>query len=159
LSASRVHGFPCIVLADIVGFAMGRTARLVLFGTFRVEIDGRAVPPSAWRHRRGADVVKLLALQPSHRLHRERAMTALWPDLAQDLAAANLRKALLYARRALEDEGAVRSSGGRALLAHLVRAARAPRLPQRQELRRQQTEYGSVVGVPVERSEMETEAG
>lgn len=91
---------------------MGRTARLVLFGTFRVEIDGRAVPPSAWRHRRGADVVKLLALQPSHRLHRERAMTALWPDLAQDLAAANLRKALLYARRALEDEGAVRSSGG-----------------------------------------------
>lgn len=100
------------MLVAIVRVAMGLTARIGLLGSFRVEIDGRAVPPSAWRHRRGADVVKLLALQPAGRLHREQAMELLWPGLPGDLAAANLRKAVLYARRALGSEDAVRVNAG-----------------------------------------------
>ena len=56
---------------------------------------------SAWRHRRGAELIKLLALAPAHRLHREQVMDALWPDLSPDAAATNLRKAIHYLRRAL----------------------------------------------------------
>jgi DNA-binding SARP family transcriptional activator len=54
--------------------------------------------------------VKLLALAPHHRLHREQLMDTLWPELAPEAAAANLRKAVHFARlllaRATEQEAA-----------------------------------------------------
>jgi DNA-binding SARP family transcriptional activator len=50
--------------------------------------------------------VKLLALSPERRLHREQAMELLWPDRAPDAAANNLHQALYVARRALEGAGA-----------------------------------------------------
>jgi len=80
---------------------MDRGCAIRVLGGFRVEVEGRAVPDSAWRHRRGADLVKILAIAPDHRLHREQIMDALWPDLAPEAAAANLRKATHFARRAL----------------------------------------------------------
>ena len=46
---------------------------------------------------------KLLALQPQYRLHREVLMETLWPDLAPESAANNLRVALHRARQRLED--------------------------------------------------------
>jgi predicted ATPase/DNA-binding SARP family transcriptional activator len=46
--------------------------------------------------------VKLLALQPDHRLHRDQLLETLWPDLDPVSAANSLYKALHYARRALE---------------------------------------------------------
>lgn len=76
--------------------------RIELFGGFRVEIDGRSIPEDAWRQRKPAALVKLLALAPRHRLQREQVMDALWPDLAPEAAAANLRKALHHARRLAE---------------------------------------------------------
>lgn len=82
-----------------------------VLGGFRVEVDGRPVADEAWRHRRGADLVKLLALAPGHRLHREQVMDSLWPDLAPDAAGANLRKAVHYARRALGSETSVGTDG------------------------------------------------
>jgi DNA-binding SARP family transcriptional activator len=71
-----------------------------LLGGFRVTVDGREIPGEAWR-RRGADLVKLLALAPGHRLHRDQVIEALWPTLGPDAGGANLRKATHYARRAL----------------------------------------------------------
>ena len=76
--------------------------RIDLLGGFRVAIGARAVPAGAWRRSKAAGLVKLLALAPAHRLHRERAMEALWPELGADAAAANLRKAVHYARRAVD---------------------------------------------------------
>jgi DNA-binding SARP family transcriptional activator len=73
--------------------------RIGLFGGFRVEVGGRSIPEEAWRQRKPAALVKLLALAPRHRLHREQVMDALWPELAPAPAGANLRKALHYARR------------------------------------------------------------
>jgi DNA-binding SARP family transcriptional activator len=67
----------------------------------RVEVAGRPVAAGAWRHQRGADLIKLLALSPGHRLHREQVMDILWPELSSDAAGANLRKATHYLRRAL----------------------------------------------------------
>jgi len=75
--------------------------RIELLGGFRVSVGTRVVPETAWRQRKPAALVKLLALAPGHRLHRERAMDVLWPELDPAAAAANLRKAVHYARRGL----------------------------------------------------------
>ena len=69
---------------------MRGTCAVQLLSAFQVEVDGRLIPASAWRHRRGAELVKLLALAPGHSLHREELMERLWPELAADAAAANL---------------------------------------------------------------------
>lgn len=88
------------------------TIEVKLLGSFEVKVDGKPVPDGAWRRRRAADVVKILALEPSHRLHREQIMDSLWPDLAPEAGAANLRKALHYARKALGSAHSISSSGG-----------------------------------------------
>ncbi|HYX84945.1 MAG TPA: BTAD domain-containing putative transcriptional regulator [Gaiellales bacterium] len=84
-----------------------------LLGEFRVQVDDQAVPGDAWRGRRPAALVKQLALAPQHRLHREQLMDTLWRELDPPVAAANLRKALHRARRALGPAGAalIASSG------------------------------------------------
>jgi DNA-binding SARP family transcriptional activator/tetratricopeptide (TPR) repeat protein len=87
------------------------SCELRLLGGFRAEVDGRPVPSDAWRHRRGGDLVKLLALAPGHRLHREHVIDGLWPDLGAEAGAANLRKAVHFARRALGGERAVGTEG------------------------------------------------
>ena len=89
--------------------------RIELLGGFRVTAGGRAIPPEVWRRRKTAALVKLLALAPRHQLHREQVMDVLWPELAPAAAAANLRKALHYARHASADENGadlIRSVGG-----------------------------------------------
>ena len=90
---------------------MGRCT-VSLLGGFEVRVDGNPVPPDAWRSRRAADLVKLLALEPGHELHREVVMDLLWPELGTEAAGANLRKAVHYARRAMQAEEAIRTNGG-----------------------------------------------
>jgi DNA-binding SARP family transcriptional activator len=80
-----------------------------VLGGFEVVVDGRPVPADAWRSRRAADLVKVLALEPSHTLHREQVMEWLWPELGAEAAGANLRKAVHYARRAMGADDAIRS--------------------------------------------------
>ncbi|MGH3148052.1 MAG: BTAD domain-containing putative transcriptional regulator, partial [Rubrobacter sp.] len=46
--------------------------------------------------------MKLLALSPNHRLHREQVMDLLWPDAARRVASNNLRKVLHATRRVLD---------------------------------------------------------
>lgn len=72
-----------------------------LLGRFSVSVDGRPIPTGDWRRDRAAALVKLLAIAPAHRLHREQAMEAFWPDLDGEAAGANLRKAIHFARRTL----------------------------------------------------------
>src|SRR3954447_22264951 len=74
---------------------------VTLLGGFAVAVDGAAVPDSAWRLKKARELVKLLALAPGHRLHREQAMDVLWPDLGPEAAANNLNQAVYVARRAL----------------------------------------------------------
>jgi DNA-binding SARP family transcriptional activator len=57
-------------------------------------------------------LIKLLALAPAHRLHREQVMDTLWPDLSPEAAAANLRKATHFLRRALGTPDPVVIEGG-----------------------------------------------
>jgi DNA-binding SARP family transcriptional activator/TolB-like protein len=78
------------------------TLEIYLLGPFRVAVDGRAVEQRYWSRRKPALLVKLLALQPHHQLHREQVMELLWPDLDVEAAANNLHKNIHAARRALE---------------------------------------------------------
>jgi DNA-binding SARP family transcriptional activator/predicted negative regulator of RcsB-dependent stress response len=72
-----------------------------LLGQFRVRLDGREISANEWRREKSAALIKLLALSPGHRIHREKAIDLFWPDSPLDTAATNLRKALHFARRAL----------------------------------------------------------
>ena len=54
--------------------------RVWLPGGFRVPIGARTIEEGAWRLRKAASLVKLLAASPGYRLHREQAMDILWPD-------------------------------------------------------------------------------
>ena len=80
---------------------MAMAARISLLGGFDVDVDGTVVPAREWNRRNSAGLVKLLALTPNRRLHREQVIDALWPDLLVDEAAPRLHKAAHYARRAL----------------------------------------------------------
>jgi DNA-binding SARP family transcriptional activator len=80
-----------------------------LLGPFAVEVDGRTVPPGAWGRRDASGLVKLLALRPGRRLHREQVMDLMWPDLGLAEAAPRLHKAAHYTRRALGSADAPRA--------------------------------------------------
>ena len=51
--------------------------RVRLLGGFVVSVDGAPVPPVLWTRRHAASLVKLLALSPNRRMHREQVMDAL----------------------------------------------------------------------------------
>jgi predicted ATPase len=74
---------------------------LTLLGGFSAAVDGVPVPETAWRLKKARELVKLLALAPGHRLHREQAMDVLWRDREPAAAANNLHQAIYVARRAL----------------------------------------------------------
>jgi len=75
--------------------------RINLLGGFQVSVDSRTIEESAWRLRKAASLVKLLALSPGHSLHREQIMYLLWPNLGRRAASNNLRVVIHAARRAL----------------------------------------------------------
>jgi hypothetical protein len=49
---------------------------VTLLGGFSATADGEPVPEGAWRPKKARELVKLLALAPDHRLHREQVMRA-----------------------------------------------------------------------------------
>ena len=73
-----------------------------MLGSFRVSVGPRSIGEGEWRLKKAGSLVKLLALAPGHRMHREQATEWLWPDLDPEAAANNLHHALHVARRALE---------------------------------------------------------
>src|SRR4051795_11439994 len=85
---------------------MDKPVQIRLFGAFEARVGDEVVPEGAWRLRKGKSLVKLLALAPERRVHRERATELLWPDRAAEAATNNFHQALYVARRALESAGA-----------------------------------------------------
>jgi DNA-binding SARP family transcriptional activator len=75
-----------------------------LLGPFRITVDGAPVEERHFTRRKPKLLVKLLALQPHHQLHREQAMELLWPDADPESASNNLHKAIHMARHALEPQ-------------------------------------------------------
>jgi predicted ATPase/DNA-binding SARP family transcriptional activator/DNA-binding CsgD family transcriptional regulator len=90
--------------APIDGYPGGdrESVRVRLLGGFAVSVGARTIGENEWRRKKAGDLVKLLALAPDHRIHRERAMYLLWPELGSKAAANNLRQALHAARQVLD---------------------------------------------------------
>ncbi len=78
----------------------GVSLHLDLLGGFSVRLDSREVPETAFARRKACSLLKLLALQSGHRLHRYQAMDRLWPDLPPRRSAAQLYKAVHHVRQA-----------------------------------------------------------
>lgn len=76
--------------------------RIGLLGQFRLSLEDQVLPTLAQRRKRASDIIKLLALQPKQRLHREQVLEALWPDLEEKSGMNNLHQNLYHARRMLE---------------------------------------------------------
>jgi DNA-binding SARP family transcriptional activator/tetratricopeptide (TPR) repeat protein len=83
-----------------------------LLGRFAVFVDHAEIPAQRWPSLRATQLVQLLSLAPMHRLTREQAIDALWPDLAPEAGAANLRKAAHHARQALGRHDGILMQGG-----------------------------------------------
>ena len=105
------------------------TVTITLLAGFGATVDGEPVADNAWRLRKARDLVKLLALAPGRRLHREQVMDALWRERDPGAAANNLYQAVHAARRALgADRSPCRVDG----LVEVVRSgAGIPFAPQR----------------------------
>ncbi|HEY8684178.1 MAG TPA: BTAD domain-containing putative transcriptional regulator [Chloroflexota bacterium] len=83
--------------------------KIQLLGRFRVTVGPVTLEERDWHLRKAAMIVKLLALAPNHRLHREQVIDLLWPELASKAAENNLHHALHVARRTLDPSGTMRA--------------------------------------------------
>ncbi|MFG3712451.1 ATP-binding protein [Micromonospora sp. NPDC047730] len=84
----------------------GRPSRLRihLLGGFRVEREGGLPVAGHWRRSSARTLIKILAVTPGNRLHRDQALEAIWPDVSREAALRNLHVTLHSARHALEPE-------------------------------------------------------
>src|SRR5215212_2462326 len=80
---------------------VSEAVRIRMLGGFSVSVGAKTIEEGEWRLRKAAGLVKLLALEPGHRMHREQLMDVLWPELEEKAQANNLRYALHHARRTL----------------------------------------------------------
>ncbi len=69
---------------------------------FQVIAFGHPVPNDSWRLRHARSLVKLLALHPERRMHREQVMELLWPGVDSHSAIGRLNQVLHAARRAVQ---------------------------------------------------------
>ncbi|MEV4708366.1 BTAD domain-containing putative transcriptional regulator [Actinoplanes sp. NPDC049316] len=79
--------------------------RIQLLGGFDVDRDGAPVQAREWRLRKARTLVKLLALAPDQRLHRDVLLEVLWPGRPVASAVNNLHQAAHIARRVLAGAG------------------------------------------------------
>ncbi|WP_406133076.1 ATP-binding protein [Streptomyces zaomyceticus] len=84
--------------------------RLHLFDGFRATRDHGPALAERWPRPGARALVKLLAVTPGHRLHRDQAVDVCWPDADPQAALRSLRVALHAARHALEPELAPRAA-------------------------------------------------
>jgi DNA-binding SARP family transcriptional activator len=80
---------------------------VTVLGGFEMIVDGVPTATRGWSRRSAAALVKLLALAPGHRLHREQVIDLLWPGESVAAMAPRLHKAAHYARRAVGRDDAI----------------------------------------------------
>src|SRR5690242_4550420 len=89
---------------------------ITLLGGFEMTVDDVHVASVAWTRRHAAALVKVLAMTPGHRLHREQVIDLVWPDDTIDAAAPKLHKAAYFARRTIGAADAVVARGDNLVL-------------------------------------------
>ena len=93
-----------------MGGNAGARLDVKLLGGFAVEVSGMRLEEDAWRLRRAKTLIKILALAPERRLHREQLEDLLWPGGGP--AANSLHQVLYTARRALSSAAVARIPPG-----------------------------------------------
>ncbi len=86
---------------DAAGEAASALA-IRLLGGFGISLGDHLIGQKGWRLRKARTLVKLLALAPDRRLHREEITALLWPDLDPRAAANNFYQALHCARKVID---------------------------------------------------------
>jgi predicted ATPase/DNA-binding SARP family transcriptional activator/DNA-binding CsgD family transcriptional regulator len=94
--------------------------RVWLLGGFKVSVGSRAVADDSWRLRKAQSLIKLLALAPGHRMHRDRIMDVLWPGLDAASSSNNLHRTLHFTRKVLETAPSDAASPCLSLLGDMV---------------------------------------
>jgi DNA-binding SARP family transcriptional activator len=89
---------------------------VTLLGRFAVTVGGVPVADASWKRRHAAAVVKVLALAPERRLHREQVIDRVWSEDTMAEAVPKLHKAAHFARRALGVPDAVVLRGDQVVL-------------------------------------------
>jgi DNA-binding SARP family transcriptional activator/predicted ATPase len=84
--------------AAVRNTASAAEVHVSLLGGFSVTVGGLPVEDH-WRLRKAKTLVKMLALAPGHRLHRDAIAEMLWPDAELETAANNLYQILHTIRR------------------------------------------------------------
>jgi two-component SAPR family response regulator len=97
---TRVHTTPAAP-SDRVRMKKSSTpaSAIQLLGNFQVRVRGRPVEEARWPRRQAKLLVKLLALDPKHQLHRQQLIDAICPGLNAESGAANLHKIIHLARQ------------------------------------------------------------
>ena len=90
--------------------------QVTLLGGFAVTVGGVPVAGASWKRRHAATVVKVLALAPGRRLHREQVIDLVWPEDTIAEAVPKLHKAAHFARRAIGVPDAVVLRGDQVVL-------------------------------------------
>jgi hypothetical protein len=75
-----------------------------VLGRFSVAVDGKLIEEQRWLRKKARLLVKLLAVAPGKKMHREQLLEIPWPDAEADLGLNNLHKVIHVARRAFEPE-------------------------------------------------------
>jgi len=78
--------------------------RIYLLGDYRVEREGVPIAGEAWARRKTKTLIKLLAFQHNHQLHKERAMDLVWRDMDPTSARDNFYRNLSFLRHVLEPD-------------------------------------------------------
>ncbi|MBN1372429.1 MAG: hypothetical protein JW987_10875 [Anaerolineaceae bacterium] len=76
-----------------------------LLGGFGVWVNGEPLSEEQLHSRRVRNLIKLLALTPGHRLHRDKIIDTLWPDSDLDAATNNFHQTLHTTRKVLCPDG------------------------------------------------------
>src|ERR1051325_254117 len=73
-----------------------------LLGGFQIAVHGRIVSEDQCARPPAKTLLKLLALEPTREMHRQRLIELMWPRVDPGAGAASLHKIIHMARRALE---------------------------------------------------------
>ena len=85
--------------------AVAVSMHLQLLGTFALRAGARVVLDESWKRGKAKGLLKLVALAPGHRLHREQVTEALWAELDPDAAMNQLFKSLHFLKTELARYG------------------------------------------------------
>lgn len=108
ITFAKENSFPSHRSSDVPLQLSTQVLRVYALGQFRVDRlqdnEWHTVVNRTWRRRRARALLGCLLSQPAHRMGREQAMEALWPDLDMETAANRLNGAVHELRQLLEPE-------------------------------------------------------